>query len=130
MRITFLIVAVSIVVSTLMGSAYAQDMAALAGGSTSVNSPCPAYYSRPDLRLCFGYPQCGGDWLYEPPRKGEDTCLDELTLVQYVSGIYVREDDGTLTRIHPSCYQPLTGSIETDPVYPEYDIFVYLACVD
>jgi hypothetical protein len=44
--------------------------------------------------------------------------------VHYVARILLRQEDGALTPIYPSCDQLLTGSIEPDPDFPVYDILV------
>ncbi len=126
MRKIFLIGILAIVAFPGMGYAL-NDATIVAEGPAIAGTP-DAYYSRPDVRMCAPFPQCGGAYLFEPPLFG-DPCLDELTLVQYVTGIFVREDDGTLTRIFPDCNQALTGSIEPDPEHPGFDIFVYLPYV-
>lgn len=112
----------------LLDSGYGMSDDPVVAHGSSISSACPVYYARPDLRNCPS-PDCGGDWLFEPPQPGQDPCVDDLPLVQYVTGIFIRNDDGTLTRIGPHCDQPLTGVLEPDPDYPGFEIFVYLACV-
>jgi hypothetical protein len=88
------------------------------------------FVARPDPRDCFpALPYCGGKFMYQITRPATDLCNDELPFAGYVTRVVVREDDGTLTEIDPPCDQPLPGRFEEDPMYPGFNMFVYLPYV-
>ena len=96
--------------------------------SQSVGIEVGVFYARPDPRLCPS-PACGGYNLFEGWLPTADPCHGQLQFMHYVTGIYVRKADGTLTRINPSCDELLIGSIEPDPRFPPYDILVVRSIV-
>lgn len=86
------------------------------------------FVARPDPRDCRPVlPDCGGRFIYQITRPVEDLCNGELPFIGYVTRVVIRNDDGTLTEIDPPCDQPLPGGLEGDPIYPGYNMFVYLA---
>ncbi len=90
-------------------------------------SACPVYSARPDPRDCF-FPWCGGWFLHLVTQPSNfETCWPDFT-DPYVTGIFIRNDDGTLRQVYPACSDPLTGNFEPDPENPGFRIFVLYAC--
>ena len=81
------------------------------------------FYARPDPRLCPS-PACGGYNLFDGSQPTDGPCQAPLQFVHYVTRIFSQKEDGTRTRINPSCDHLLTGLIEPDPDFPHYDILV------
>jgi hypothetical protein len=46
----------------------------------------------------------------------------------YVTGIFIRDDEGNLIQIYPGCEDSLTGNFEPDPEHSGFQIFVEYAC--
>jgi hypothetical protein len=96
---------------------------------TEQDSACPVYLARPDLRDCFVFPDCGGYFIYRYDTAVENLCTADLPFAGHVTRLVYVDDDGTITPFDVPCDQPLTGSIQPDPDYPNFNMFVALACV-
>jgi len=117
-----LLIIVAIMASAASWSTPAQ------GGGTEQDSACQVYLARPDPRDCFVFPDCGGYFIYSYDMPVEDLCTADLPFAGYVTRLVYVDFNGTITPFDVPCDQPLTGSIQPDPDYPNFNMFVALAC--
>src|SRR5262249_3308495 len=93
-----------LLLTALSGIAAAQSLTVgrSAELSTSGWSQWGVVYARHDPRLCPS-PACGGYNLFDGSQPTGDPCHAQLRFVHYVTGVFLRKDDGSVTRINPSC---------------------------
>jgi hypothetical protein len=85
------------------------------------------FVARPDPRDCYPQlPACGGRFMLQITHPVEDLCNDPLPFAGYATRVVIIDDDGNYVEIDPPCSQPLPGYFADDPMYPGYQLFVYL----
>jgi len=104
------------------------------GAAQAAENPLPvsAYSVRPDPRDCFGYPECGGYFLYEINgaifSPVPNLCIADLPFAGYVVKCMCQLEDGSLKEFHPSCERPTVGKIEADLDYEGYYMLLSPSC--